>query len=61
MQIARVPLRRINDTLRLSLPIQWVRELGLTAYDSVDLIKENGNVQLRFVRVEPPAELEATG
>ena len=54
MQIARVPLRKINDTLRLSLPIQWVRELGLTPYDAVDLIKENGSVVMRFVRVEPP-------
>jgi hypothetical protein len=57
MQIARVPLRKINDTLRLSLPIQWVRELGLTPYDAVDLLRDNGDVKLKFVKVEPPTEL----
>ena len=58
MQIARVPLRKINDTLRLSLPIQWVRELGLTPYDAVDLVRDNGDVKLKFVKVEPPAAME---
>jgi hypothetical protein len=60
MHIARIPLRRINGTLRLSFPPQWVRELRLTPYDAVDLIKENGEVRLRFVKVAPPAELAET-
>jgi anaerobic selenocysteine-containing dehydrogenase len=57
MQIARVPLRRINETLRLSLPHKLVQELGLRAGDYVDLVRDNGTVKLMFVKVEPPMEM----
>jgi anaerobic selenocysteine-containing dehydrogenase len=53
MHIARVPLRRINDTLRVTLPPKFVRELGLSAGDYVDLFRDNGSLKLRFVKVEP--------
>jgi len=54
MQIARIPLRKINETLRVSLPHEFVRELGLRAGDYVDLVQDNGSVKLKFVKVEPP-------
>jgi anaerobic selenocysteine-containing dehydrogenase len=54
MQIARIPLRKINETLRVTLPHKLVRELGLRAGDYVDLVQDNGSVKLMFVKVEPP-------
>ena len=57
MQIARVPLRKINETLRVTLPHKLVRELGLRPGDFADLSRDNDIVKLRFVKVEPPAEL----
>jgi anaerobic selenocysteine-containing dehydrogenase len=64
MQIARVPLRKINETLRVTLPHKLVRELGLRAGDYVDLVQDNGSVKLMFVKVEPLVvqdEMEPTG
>jgi hypothetical protein len=60
MQIARVPLRKINETLRIGLPPEFVRARGLRAGDYVDLVQEDGKetVRLRFVKVEPPLELQ---
>jgi anaerobic selenocysteine-containing dehydrogenase len=58
MQIARIPLRKINATLRVSLPHKLVRELGLRAGDYVDLVQDNGSVKLEFLRVPSRAELE---
>jgi AbrB family looped-hinge helix DNA binding protein len=48
----------IGNKLRIALPTKFCEELGLRAGDYVDLIKDNGDVKLKFVRVEPPAELE---
>jgi bifunctional DNA-binding transcriptional regulator/antitoxin component of YhaV-PrlF toxin-antitoxin module len=59
MQIARVPLRKINEALRITLPLKLTRELGLKAGDYVDLVQEDGGMKLRFLRVKTPAELEA--
>ena len=58
MQIARIPLRKINETLRVTLPHKLVRELGLRAGDYVDLVQNDSDVRLKFVKVEPPAEME---
>jgi hypothetical protein len=55
MQIARIPLRKINETLRVTLPHKLVRELGLRAGDYVDLVQSDSDVRLKFVKVEPPA------
>lgn len=57
MQIARVPLRKINETLRVALPHKLVQELGLRPGDFADLFRDNDTLKLRFVKVEPPAEL----
>jgi hypothetical protein len=57
MQIVRVPLRRINEALRLTLPLKLTRELGLRPGDFADLTVDNGKVSMRFVKVEPSAEL----
>jgi bifunctional DNA-binding transcriptional regulator/antitoxin component of YhaV-PrlF toxin-antitoxin module len=56
MQIARVPLRKINEALRITLPLKLTRELGLRAGDYVDLVQDSDDVRLRFVKVEPPME-----
>jgi bifunctional DNA-binding transcriptional regulator/antitoxin component of YhaV-PrlF toxin-antitoxin module len=60
MHIARIPLRRINDTLRVTLPPKFVREYELKAGDYVNLVKDDDTLKLRFVKVEPlvlePAE-----
>jgi hypothetical protein len=59
MQVVRVPLRKLNGRLRIALPDEVIESFRLTAYDSVDLIQENGGVRLRFVKVAPPtAHLE---
>lgn len=57
MPIARVPLRKINETLRVTLPHKFVRELGLKPGDFADLYRDNDTLKLMFVKVEPPAEL----
>jgi bifunctional DNA-binding transcriptional regulator/antitoxin component of YhaV-PrlF toxin-antitoxin module len=58
MQIVRIPLRKINETLRVTLPHKLVRELGLRAGDYVDLVQDNDSVKLEFLRVPSRAELE---
>jgi hypothetical protein len=55
MQVMRIPLRKLNSNLRITLPRSFTRELGLTAGDYVDLVQDNGNFKLRFVKVEPPS------
>jgi AbrB family looped-hinge helix DNA binding protein len=54
-----MPLRKINDDLRITVPRALRQELGLRPGDYVDWVRENGNVKLKFVKVEPPAVLEA--
>jgi hypothetical protein len=54
MQVVRVHLRKLNGRLRIALPDEVIESFKLTAYDSVDLIKENDNVRLRFVKVPLP-------
>jgi hypothetical protein len=60
MQVVRVPLRKLNRRLRIALPDEVIESFSLNPGDYVDLIKENGNVMLRFVKVPPPAELAET-
>jgi AbrB family looped-hinge helix DNA binding protein len=55
-----MPLRKINDDLRITVPRALRQELGLRPGDYVDWVRENGNVKLKFVKVEPPAELAET-
>ena len=59
MHIARVPLRQLHDNLRLAIPGWFCEQLGLRAGDYVDLVQDNGDVKLRFVKVEPPVKMEA--
>ena len=59
MQVVRVPLRKLNETLRIAVPRDFVHEMGLRAGDYVDWVREHDNVRLKFVKVEPPAALEA--
>jgi hypothetical protein len=56
--IGRVPLRRINSALRITLPVHFTRKLGLKADDYVDLFQEDGAVVMRFVKIKTPAEFE---
>jgi hypothetical protein len=59
MKITRLALRRYNTTLHFSFPPKFVREMGLRAGDYVDLIQTDSNgVKLRFVKIEPPHQLE---
>jgi hypothetical protein len=58
MFIGRVPLRRINSALRITLPVHFTRKLGLKADDYADLYQEDGVVRMRFVKVKTPAEFE---
>jgi hypothetical protein len=45
--------------MRITLPINYTRKLGLRPGDFADLYQEDGIVKLKFVRVKTPAELEA--
>jgi hypothetical protein len=49
----------LNETLRIAVPRDFVHEMGLRAGDYVDWVREHDNVRLKFVKVEPPAALEA--
>jgi hypothetical protein len=58
MQVTRIALRSLYpDKLRIGLPVAFIEKMGLRAGDYVDLIQENGDVRLRFIKVDPPAEL----
>jgi hypothetical protein len=57
MQVVRVHLRKLNGRLRIALPDEVIESFKLTAYDSVDLIKESDSVRLRFVKVPTPWEM----
>jgi hypothetical protein len=53
-------LRKINTTLRISLPHQFIKEHGLSEGDHVVWIpNENGDVTLKFVRLNTIEELAA--
>jgi hypothetical protein len=59
MQVVRVPLRKLNGRLRIAVPDLLIEGFGLTVYDSVDVIKDDGDVvRLKFVKVEPPMAME---
>jgi hypothetical protein len=60
MPVTRIALRDQypGNKLRIALPTKFCKELGLRAGDYVDLIQNNSDVRLRFVKVEPPTELE---
>ena len=56
-----IPLRRINDTLRISVPIEFKRRYDLKEGDQVMWIEDENGVRLRFAktRVElVPMKLE---
>jgi bifunctional DNA-binding transcriptional regulator/antitoxin component of YhaV-PrlF toxin-antitoxin module len=54
----RVPLRKINEALRITLPINYTRKLGLKPGDFADLTVEDGKVCMKFIKVKTPAEFE---
>jgi hypothetical protein len=60
MQAIRVPLRRLHDYLRLSLPVEFCEANGLHPGDYADIVPDNGEFKLRFVKIKPlhPAEVE---
>jgi bifunctional DNA-binding transcriptional regulator/antitoxin component of YhaV-PrlF toxin-antitoxin module len=58
MLLGRVPLRKINEALRITLPINYTRKLGLKPGDYADLAVEDGKLTMRFVKVKTPAEFE---
>ena len=47
----RIPLRRLNDTLRIGLPLEFKRRHGLTEDDQVVWIEDETGVHLKFVRI----------
>jgi hypothetical protein len=57
MQVIRVPLRRLHNYLRLSLPVEFCKAQGLHEGDYADIVPDNGAFKLRFVKVEQPAEM----
>jgi hypothetical protein len=50
-------LRRINNTLRVSLPIEFVRRNRLSVGDSVVWTEEDGSVRLKFLKLTKIEEL----
>ena len=62
MKVMRIPLRAMHDYLRIALPAGFCRAQGLHPGDYVDIVPDdNGDFKMRFVKVEQPAVLEATG
>jgi bifunctional DNA-binding transcriptional regulator/antitoxin component of YhaV-PrlF toxin-antitoxin module len=56
MRPTYIPLRRINDTLRINMPIAFKRRYDLKDGDQVVWIEDENGVRLRFVRMaEAPA------
>jgi hypothetical protein len=60
MQAIRVPLRRLHDYLRLSLPVEFCEANGLHPGDYADIVPDNGEFKLRFVKIKPlPSDVSA--
>jgi hypothetical protein len=53
MQAIRVPLRKLHDYLRLSLPVEFCEANGLRPGDYADIVQEDGEFKLRFVKIKP--------
>jgi hypothetical protein len=53
MQAIRVPLRKLHDYLRLSLPVEFCEANGLRPGDYADIVPEDGEFKLRFVKIKP--------
>jgi hypothetical protein len=47
----RIPLRRVNDTLRVAIPLAFKRLHDLHEGDEAVWIEEDNSVRLEFVRV----------
>jgi bifunctional DNA-binding transcriptional regulator/antitoxin component of YhaV-PrlF toxin-antitoxin module len=47
---AHLFLRRVHNTLRISVPIEFIRKYGLSEGDSVLWLEEGNSVTLKFVR-----------
>jgi hypothetical protein len=48
---ARIVLRRVNDTLRIALPRNFVTQQGLCPGDHVVWEEEDGSVKLKFFKL----------
>ena len=49
--LTHIILRRINNTLRISLPLEFVRKHGLKEGDHAMWIEEKGGVKLKFAKL----------
>jgi hypothetical protein len=47
----RIPLRRVNNTLRIAVPINFKRKHGLTDRDEVEWTEGPDRITLRFLKV----------
>jgi hypothetical protein len=58
MGTLRIPLRKLNDAIRITLPPFVKRELEIRPGDYADVTWDHEGFQGRWVRVEPPTEME---
>jgi hypothetical protein len=55
MKPFRVPFRKLNDSLRFTLPPWVVREMDLTMWDHADVtLIDKDTFTVRVTRVRPP-------
>lgn len=52
-----LPLRRINSTLRIGLPFDYVQQRGLLEGDQVIWIEDEVGVRIKIVRVADAPEV----
>jgi hypothetical protein len=57
----RIPLRRLNNTLRIGLPTDYVNKNGLEEGDVAIWIEDELGIRLKFVRVADAPEIPTAG
>jgi hypothetical protein len=53
----RIPLTRLNATLRINVPLEFKRRHGLTEEDQVEWIEDETGVHLKFLRTSKAEEV----
>ena len=52
-----LPLRRINNTLRIALPQAYARQRGLQQGDHVIWVEDEHGIRLKIIKLEEATEL----
>jgi hypothetical protein len=48
----RIPLRKLNDTVRIGVPLEFKRRHNLTEEDQVVWVEDETGVHLKFLKID---------